>query len=165
MLVPLFFHTAPLDNLEFPGTQLGEDSLFTPTHLERAIRPHTIIFLLCGWQSEGHSLPVDHPFDLDIAKALVLRAEKRLELPPPFWHSSVLLQVGADPLACMVWVSSNISPGFLCLLGTVAAGLECRGWRRRGIRSIRLLGRFYKFRDFQALWKRTWDLEWHDPLT
>ena len=27
--VPPFLHTAPIDNLEFPGTPLGEDSLFT----------------------------------------------------------------------------------------------------------------------------------------
>ena len=34
--VPPFLHATPLDNLEFPGTPLGEDSLFTPTHPDRA---------------------------------------------------------------------------------------------------------------------------------
>ena len=34
--VPPFLSTTPLDNLEFPGTHPGEDSLFTPTHPDRA---------------------------------------------------------------------------------------------------------------------------------
>ena len=35
---------------------------------------------------ESHSLPVGHPFYLDITKVLILEAEKRSELPPPVRH-------------------------------------------------------------------------------
>ena len=86
-------------------------------------RPQFIFFLLCSWQPEHCSLLAGHPFELGIPKALVPGAQKRSELSPPFWHSSILLQVGRDPLACMVWVSPNLSLGFLCLLGIVATQL------------------------------------------
>ena len=39
------------------------------------------------------------------------------------------------------------------------------GWRRRGTRSSNLLSRFYKLRDFQSFWERTWGFWWHDFLT
>ena len=41
-------------------------------------RPWAIFFLLYGWQPECHGLLMGHPFDLEIAEALVLGAEKRL---------------------------------------------------------------------------------------
>ena len=116
-----------------------------------------IFFLLC-------SLLVGHHFDLDITKVIVLRAEKRLELPSPFWHSSVLPQVGLDPLNFTVWVSPNLSLGFLYLWRSVAGRLGHRGWRRRGPRSISSLCRFYKLGNFMAFQRRTWDLWWYNFL-
>ena len=82
-----FLHAAPVNNLEFPETHLGEDSFFTPTIPDRA--EWTTIHL---FPTEGCSLLGGHPTDFDIANALVLGANKRSELPSTIlvlFHSSL----------------------------------------------------------------------------
>ena len=49
----LFLHTAPLNNVEFPGTPSGEDNPFTPTHPGRVKWPTSHLFLavqLAPWR-------------------------------------------------------------------------------------------------------------------
>ena len=72
---PPFLHMAPLSNPGPLGSPLGEDSPFAPTHQGKVEWCPAIFMQLCGWPPEGHSLLVGHPFDLDIAKVLVLGAE------------------------------------------------------------------------------------------
>ena len=110
---------------------LWEEGILLPQYTQAGWgSPWAIFFPLCSWQPEGHSLPVGHPFDLNIAKALVLRGERWLEFFSSFWHSFILLQLGADPLNCVVWVGFYPLPGFLGLLGRESANLGHEGWRR-----------------------------------
>ena len=132
-------HSVILDSLEV----LQGKIVPSPQHAQTGwSRPPDILFQLCGEQSESCSLPAGHPFDLNTAEALVLRVEKRSELPSPVGHPFVLLHVWADPLTNLVWVHLNPLPGSLCLLGRVAARCGQRRWRRKGTRSIRLLSGF-----------------------
>ena len=89
--------------------------------------PPAIFFPPCGWYPKGCSLPAGQPFDFDITKVLILRAKKRSGLPPPFWHSFILLQVGVDPLTYLNWASPNIFLGFLCFLGKGGGWVGAQG--------------------------------------
>ena len=98
--MPPFLHAAPLDNLEFPGTPLGEDSLFAPTHSDRVERTTSHLFPLCSWHPEGCGLLAGKLLDFDNVKVLLLGVKRGSELSPPFWHVFICLQVGVDPLTC-----------------------------------------------------------------
>ena len=87
--VPLFLHDAPLNNLKFLGIHLEEDVALT--YLDRAEWTTSHLSPLYSWHPEGCGLPVGQPFDFDVVEVLVLRAKKGSELPPPFWHSFILL--------------------------------------------------------------------------
>ena len=115
-------------------------SLFTP--------PHPAVWL----QPESHGLLVGHPFDLDVAEAFVLGAEKRSKLNPPVGYPNVLLHVWVDSLNSIVWVSLNPLPGFCCLLGRVVARYGHGRWRRRGTRSISSLNGFHGL-SINLLWE------------
>ena len=66
-------------------------------------------FILISQRGEW-CLLVGHPF---VIRVLVLSVEERSEFPPTFWHSVILLQVGVDPLTCMVQTSFHPLLGFL----------------------------------------------------
>ena len=142
----------------------GKIVLLPQLALTEQSSPPAVLFQLCGWVPESCSLLMGHPFYLEVTKVLILWVEKRFEFPPPVRHPFILLHIGADPLTYMVLVSLNPSPGFLYLLGRVVARCGHGEWRRRGTRSISLLGGFCRlsinllwglcgFGDFWAFWE------------
>ena len=64
----MLHHPIILDSLE---VLLGKVVL-SPQQFQEGGGPWAVFSLLCGWHPEGHSIPLGHPFDLDIAEVLIL---------------------------------------------------------------------------------------------